>query len=111
MAVSRPSADRQFFRKRLKPFDQPSFERKLLLLVGGAGVSSVPKEVYGAAPKKAAPIGPGARTSLCRGLYKSKLRQSSHAVVKADLLDDHAVLKLKNGRSGEPHLASGVGWK
>jgi len=33
------------------------------------------------------------------------------AVVKADLLDDHAILELKDGRSSEPHGASAIGWK
>ena len=33
-------------------------------------------------------------TCLCGSLYETKLRQSRHAVVEADLLDDLALLKL-----------------
>jgi hypothetical protein len=47
--------------------------------------------------KKADPFAESSRKSatfLCGGLYQTKLRQSRHAVVEADLLDDHAVLKL-----------------
>lgn len=38
-------------------------------------------------------------------LDKSKLCQGRHTIVKADLLDNLAILELQDGRTGELHVA------
>src|SRR6202035_557469 len=48
------------------------------------------------------------RPELRDRLNKVELGQGRHAVVEANLFDDLAVLELKDGRSGELHLATGV---
>src|SRR6202171_595461 len=45
---------------------------------------------------------------LGRLLDEPELHQGCDAVIKADFLDDLAVLELQHGRSGELHLATGV---
>jgi hypothetical protein len=46
--------------------------------------------------------------TLSDGRDQSKLLQGRNAVIKADFLDDLAVLELKYGRSGELHLATSI---
>src|ERR1700736_87643 len=47
--------------------------------------------------------------ALCDRFDEPELRQGRNSVIEADFLDDLAVLELKGGRSGELHLATGVG--
>src|ERR1700681_3974704 len=46
--------------------------------------------------------------ALCDRLDEPELRQGRDSVIEADFLDDLVVLELKDGRSGELHLATGI---
>ena len=71
-----------------------------------------PKRKWGRLSGEARPAIRGQHEcALCGSLDQSKLRQGRHAIVEADLLDNLAVLELQDGRTGELHLASCVGWK
>jgi hypothetical protein len=58
MAVSRPSADRLFFRERFNAFDQPSFESKLLLLAPEVVGGGLAQPLLLPEPQRIAVVGP-----------------------------------------------------